>query len=551
MRLTKQTQNALCLTGVLLLSCAVVYSQDSGKNLLSRSSSQSQLAENESDEFLLLGNPNRGAGEPWVVVNPKDPRNILVVAMATLNRLPTGEAPNRPRVLPGKSPFGGLKFSWTSPGTLLRVKELSVPDGSLTDIAVTQDGGKTWTYSEDDFRKVYDKNRCSDSFAGAAADGTLYMGCLAYLNRGAADYALGYAPNGEAHYYHGGSAIAWSVDKGNTWSHPVWVHPAFSASLYAPAVKPVLEQASPWDRPVFVQDVSTGTIYLSGMGLAWTVDPSTVKRPALNPSLPGLGYTGYPSSKVTRRVMFIRASHDGGRTWGTIYPMDSDQYPGFIGIYGFSAAFGHLVVAYDAMSVPASEHAKCPCTVLGVSQDEGNSFHYTLIPPLPAGITGTGEKPAFCGLSCVMLSADPTKEGRYAIARQVGNRIYISLTEDGGRTWQSPVLAIEAPSNAFVEHLAMKYSPEGDIGIIWKAVYRDGSFDEWSAASLDGGRSFKTVRVSHAISPPCVRDRCNFMMGDDLSSMDMDSKLLYAVWGDNRSGFEGTWFGQVPLSAYK
>ena len=41
------------------------------------------------------------------------------------------------------------------------------------------------------------------------------------------------------------------------------------------------------------------------------------------------------------------------------------------------------------------------------------------------------------------------------------------------------------------------------------------------------------------------------MMGDDLSSMDIDTKFLYVVWGDNRAGFEGTWFGQVPLTAYK
>ena len=46
-----------------------------------------------SEEFLLLGNPNRGAGEPWVAVNPKDSNNIIVAAMATLNRLPSGEAP--------------------------------------------------------------------------------------------------------------------------------------------------------------------------------------------------------------------------------------------------------------------------------------------------------------------------------------------------------------------------------------------------------------------------------------------------------------------------
>jgi len=264
MRLNRVTK-ALWLSVILLLSSALAYSQDRDH---SSSGSPQSTTKPESDEYLLLGNPNRGAGEPWVIVNPKDPNNILVVAMATLNRLPTGEAPIRPRLRPG-APFGMGKLSWTSPGTLLRVKELSVPDGSLTDIAVTQDGGKTWSFGEDDFRKIFNKNRCSDSFAGAAANGTLYMGCIAYLNRGDADYAEGYAPNGEARYYHGGSAIAWSTDKGKTWSKPVWVHPAFSASLYAPTAKPVLEQASPWDRPVFVADASTGTIYVSGMGLAY------------------------------------------------------------------------------------------------------------------------------------------------------------------------------------------------------------------------------------------------------------------------------------------
>jgi hypothetical protein len=96
----------------------------------------------------------------------------------------------------------------------------------------------------------------------------------------------------------------------------------------------------------------------------------------------------------------------------------------------------------------------------------------------------------------------------------------------------------------------MKYSPKGDLGFIWKAAYPDKSFDVWSAVSRDGTHSFKTVRLSHAISPPYNPERGNFMFGDDLSSMDIDGEFLYAVWGDNRSGFEGTWFGRVPLSAY-
>lgn len=497
--------------------------------------------EPKSEEYLLLGSPNRGAGEPIIFVNPKDPNNIIVTAMATLNRLPTGEVPiSRFNPL---NPGGGVNPA----ATQLRIKELSTPDGSRTDIAISNDGGKTWVFSEDNFRKFFGKNRCSDSFSGAGPDGSLYMGCLAYLNRGAADYEDGYAPNGEARTYHGGSAIAWSTDKGKTWSDPVWVHPANSPQLYPPTVKPVFEQASPWDRPFFVADASTGTIYISGHGAAYTVDPATVARPKIDPSLPGKGYTGYPPFSVTRFRTFLRASHDKGKTWGMIYPVDSEDYPGMIA--SFSAANGRLVVAYTAMKVPASENAKCPCTVFGASTDDGKTFAYSVVPPL-APEPSTPDKSGFMGFGAVMIAADPSREGRYAIARQAGNRILVSISEDGGKTWLSPVVAAEAPTGVSFGHRWMKYSPKGDLGLIWKVVYQDKSFDLWSAASRDDGHSFKTIRVSHAVSPDYILERGNFLFGDDLSTVELDNEYLYAVWGDSRSGFEATWYGRIPLSAY-
>jgi hypothetical protein len=488
----------------------------------------------KSEEYLLMGNVNRGAGEPIIFVNPKDHDNIIVVAMSTLNRLPGGETPILPRGTPA--------------ATLLRVKELSTPDGSLTTIAVTRDGGKTWTLSEDQFRKQLDKNRCSDSFAGAGPDGILYMGCLAYLNRGSADYADGWAPNGEARDYHGGSAIAWSTDKGGTWSFPTWVHPDHAPSLYASTVKPVFEQASPWDRPYFVADASTNTIYVSGSGPAYTVDPATVQRPKVDHSVPGGGYTGYPPNDVTRSRTFLRASHDQGYTWGTIYPMDNDEYQGGRG--GFSAAHGHLVVAYGASKVPARENAKCPCTVLGTSEDDGKTFAYHIVPQPPAPPAAAAGGRGGRGFGGVMVAADPTKDGRYAVAQQSGSTIYVSTTQDGGKTWGQSVAAAHLPDGAFFGHRAMKYSAKGDLALMWKASYPDRTFDVWSSASRNGGETFRTVRVSHAVSPPYIIDRGNFMFGDDLSSVDIDDRYVHVVWGDNRSGFEATWYGRVPLDAY-
>jgi len=150
-----------------------------------------------------------------------------------------------------------------------------------------------------------------------------------------------------------------------------------------------------------------------------------------------------------------------------------------------------------------------------------------------------------------MLAADPTKEGRYALARQSGQTILVTVTHDGGKTWPAPIMAARVPDDVSFGHRAMKYSAKGDLALIWKATYPDRSFDVWSSASRDGGSVFKTVRVSHAVSPPYITERGNFPFGDDLSSLDVDDHYVHIVWGDNRSGFEGTWYGRVPLDAYR
>jgi hypothetical protein len=57
------------------------------------------------------------------------------------------------------------------------------------------------------------------------------------------------------------------------------------------------------------------------------------------------------------------------------------------------------------------------------------------------------------------------------------------------------------------------------------------------AATRDGGRTWEFSED-------------NFRFGDDLSSVDVDDEYLYIVWGDNRAGFQATWYARIPLSAY-
>src|ERR1051326_1131699 len=40
----------------------------------------------KSEEYLLLGTPMRGAGEPITAVDPADPKNIIAVAMGNLQQ---------------------------------------------------------------------------------------------------------------------------------------------------------------------------------------------------------------------------------------------------------------------------------------------------------------------------------------------------------------------------------------------------------------------------------------------------------------------------------
>src|ERR1051326_5520658 len=100
----------------------------------------------------------------------------------------------------------------------------------------------------------------------------------------------------------------------------------------------------------------------------------------------------------------------------------------------------------------------------------------------------------------------------------------------------------------------MKFSPKGILGLFWLkqicADYPSGGYGVWTAASRDGGKTFKTARLSRDISPVVSRERGNFLFGNDLSSMDVDENYVHVVWGDNRTGFLRTWYGRVPLSAY-
>ena len=450
----------------------------------------------KSEEYLLLGNSNRGAGEPMIAVDPVDPKNIIAVAMGNLQQ-PEG----KPVVTNGTDAFHHITKS------------------TITWLAVTHDGGINWEVSE--LPILSGKlTRCPDSFADVLKDGTFIAGCEPRET-------MTSAPD-----FFGMSALMISRDHGKTWGPVVQLISDYQLNRFAPGLRPVsggfpkgsatrVASNSPWDRPFTFIDDSTGTIYAQAGG--------------------GQAYTDAKESE-RRSQAYLTASTDGGKSFGTIYSWDSPQYPQSSRGTGMGAAGGAVVVNYVASSVPASESATCPCPVWGVSKDRGKTFTYHVLKNLISAGRTTGGP----------LATDQTKPGRFAMLLNQGPKYSVTVTEDFGQTWSPIVDIATVPDSTGSTKPAIDFSRDGVLGLMWRALYADGSYDVWAVTSKDSGKTFsKLLRVSHAKSPARDAYRNGGLFGDDIQDLSMDKVNMHLVWGDSRAGFQGVWYGRVKLADFE
>jgi len=469
----------------------------------------------KSEEYLLLGNATRGAGEPMLAVDPADPRSIVVIAMGSLHRL--SDAP--------------ISRSMVN-------QYHATPFSTIPLLAVTHDGGRTWKtgvlpilgehHVDGDQGQMARFTRCPDPFAAASKEGTFFVGCEPRTTVGE-DF--------------GGSYMLISTDKGNSWSKtPIPLITSWSLPRFAPGLKPRIGGvASPWDRPFLKIDDSTGVIYDQAGGGQTDIDQK-----------PG----------IYRLQSYITSSTDGGRHFGTIYSWDSKDYPE-LGRGAYAVAHGVLAVAYPARSVPASRHAQCPCVVLGFSHDRGKSFDYRVIRNLPVprtdyipsrapfGAPHPGWFPGVRAPGELDLAADQARAGRFAVLVTTLEGLEVSITDDYGRAWSPWVVAGRVVDTQPAKPW-MTYSRQGVLGLMWRAIRSDGAYAIWSVISRDGGRTFSApLEVSHALSPMRYTERDDGWFGDDVQDMVLDGGNAYMLWGDSRAGFLGTWFGKVALSAYE
>ena len=358
-------------------------------------------------------------------------------------------------------------------------------------------------------------HQCSDAATAAGPGGVLYTGAGWWDT-----------PGGSVDYYN--MYVSRSGDGGATWSQPVFA----TGDRQMPQALLLGRNTGHSDRLFLTADNQTGALYASA--------------------------TDFP-----RFVRWVVASHDGGKSFGPPYAIDSNLYPQVqgeqAGDYVPAAANGVLAVTYVASAAP---DRLCPCGVFETSTDDGKTW--TRHPaPFPANWT----------------AADPSHPGRFAIMSGQGatataatpGAIAVSTTKDGGKTWTKPVLIGDAaPARPEIQPW-IGYSPTGVLGVAYKVLSSDlisqpqffvevmtgtlsASYDAWSAVSFDNGRHFsEPLRLSNAHSPAGNRAG-----NDDFSSVTLDDQFLYATWGDQRSsptdpspGPVSVYLARVPLGAYR
>ena len=469
----------------------------------------------KSDEYLLLGSATRGAGEPMIAVDPINSRNMIVVAMGSVQHLGTPGAP----VLEAKGyeaifntdpkqHFDGLTDAYHA-----------VPNSTITLLAVTHDGGNSWKISELPILSGH-FTRCPDPFAGVLPDGSFLAGC---------------EPRETSGEFFGKSSVVVSHDHGDTWSKPADIISSYGAERFAPGLNPRVGGNSPWDRPFVSVDASTGVIYGVAEGGQSLVSAK---------------------SETYRWESFITASADGGHSFGAIYAWDSKHYPELSRGAGWAAAHGVVAVVYAASSAPASEKAAAPCIVFGLSRDHGRTFWRHVLKNVPVAPPPAGKPMSMFGLGGISgLAADPTKAGRFALLRYTAHRApqyEVAVSDDDGKTWSRFATAGQTPDAVSLTKPWITYSPAGVLGLMWRAIYPDRSFDIWSSISKDGGHVFSTsLRVSHGVSPIANPYRNDGLFGDDIQDLVLDKDTAHLAWGDSRAGFQGVWYASVRLSAYE
>lgn len=422
------------------------------------------------------------AGEPGIAVNPRNPNNVVAV-------WPEQDATGIYR-----NPATGTYD--TLIGTV--VGYANDPAASRCGLAISTDAGRTWSRTVLPAQTVQ-SSLCSDATIAPGPDGTFYAAVITFAQPttplpGITPHTLPHLTNVDPGR---GSAdvVIRSTDGGHTWSSPpvdaIGNRTAADRARYAPGTSPALGGEGTCDRPWITVDQQTNTVYLEGTGDA-------------------IQFNG-----TTKNESWVTASRNDAHSFGTVYPVDSPQFPQS-GAASIAAGHGVLAVAYAGHGPNQSTNG----VVFETSRNKGRTFHrHTFAAP-------TSTSAPFG----VYLAGDPAHTGHYAVAVPgSGDALLVYATDNAGKTWTHTQVKVGT------DRPWLAFSPRGTIGTMGRVSESDGSQNIRAAFSFDGGSHFTTpIQVNSKPSPALKPGTLSLY--DDLSWMTLGNNYAYVGWGDTRTG---------------
>ena len=445
------------------------------------------------------------ASASWAVVAGSGNSRLLVTQLSRSTGWSSGEGwvvanPVHPNVVTAD----WTSMPWPSPASTASGPG---PHPMECGLGYSVDGGKTWVDStlppfQPDGLPA-NAGACVDPTLVTSPNGTLY----AISNGGSV------VPNAGSNQIPPSFCCTFtrSTDGGRTWSTPTRVATFLDEATRAPSTG-----TSTWafDRPYLVIDPQTSTLYIS------ISDDSLIER-----------------------VVF--ASHDHGATWKGPYPLDPDDQSVWATVP--AATHGMLAAAYvvdrssKGYQLSRSPAVKCPqvCAVFETSVNDGQSWSRHVVPAAP--VLAPGLDPLGPG---VEVAADPTASGRYAVlvpATATTDQVWITTT--GGSRWTRS-LSIRVPGSDTFVKAWIAYGSTGALGVVYRDVHGDGSYDVKALVSTDRGRTFEgPVELSRGSAPADPPPQGS--PGDDCAcNLYLNATYLYTTWGDSRSGVLQVWFAR-------
>lgn len=339
-------------------------------------------------------------------------------------------------------------------------------------------------------------------------------------------------------------------------------HDGAMVAAAAQIASPQLEQAQTsnddgwtWSNPseVFgIDQTLNGAIGNAGSAKTIPIGPGRAWM-AVDPQTGAVSINSQEDGGVEGRYLVV--SHDDGATWTTPRPLDPDVEGHTAGMHG--SAFGILGVAYNvdptspeykapspACSQGCRGEVSCPptvspCTVFETTTDDGVSWTRYVMPLK----TAAGTK---------IVAADPTRRDRFAVLvsqpTATGSDLEVWLTNDGGKSWSGPTQTVTPAAGTTLIKPAIQFSTgsgaqpaNGAVGMVWRTVYADTSYDVSAAISTDGGTHWKSpVKLTAKGAAPAW----NQMSDDCACNIAVTDHSLLSVWGDGRTGSRQLWYAR-------